>query len=364
MKINKENYGRFIIDFYDGQLSPHEEQLLVLFLEQNPELKKEFENFEDLPVVQDKLWKFPEKELLKKPEIKTVGEITEDNFAEYFVLSQDGELTTEEQKSVETFLQQNPHLEEEYRQFGLAKVASAESVVFENKELLKQHRMIPLLRYAGLTIAAVLLLFFGIRFFLSSPGQKIKSRQLAVESIPLKTTKLPVTEGYTQLVSKKFLLLKKGTKKIKAVRKIIRKTPSKPIQMMASADIYQPLKMKKDYIPLLFPEGNVEMENIAISSPVIVEEPVRSNFLRHTIGKPFSQLATFFALQKKKRKHSGMHDKGFVKVLERGVDAMNALTDNDIVMVKTYDGNGNLIDYQLLSDNFSINRQVKVSPNR
>ena len=364
MDINKENYGRFIVDYYDGQLSSEEEQQLILFLEQNPEVKKEFKSFEGLPVVQDKPLKFPEKELLKKPEVKTVGEITEDNFAEYFVLSQDGELTTEEQKSVETFLRQNPLLQEEYRQFGLAKVAAAESVVFENKELLKQHRMIPLLRYAGLTIAAVLLLFFGIRFFLSSPGQKTESRQLAVESIPLKTTKLPVTEGYPQLISKKFSLLKEGGKKIKAVRKIIRETPPKPIQMLASADIYQPLKPKKDYIPLLFPEGNVEMENMVLSSPVIVEEPVRDNFLRHSIGKPFSQLATFFALQKKKRKHSGMHDKGFVKVLERSVDAMNALTDNDIVMVKTYDGNGNLIDYQLLSDNFSINRQVKVSPNR
>lgn len=364
MKVNKENYGRFIVDYYDGQLSSEEERQLMLFLDQNPKFKKEFKSFEDLPVVQDKYLEFPEKQSLKKPEIKTVGEITEDNYAEYFVLAQDGELTTEEQQSVETFLQQNPHLQEEYRQLSLTKIMPAESVVFENKELLKQHRVVPLLRYAGLAAAAVLLLLFGIRFFLSSPEQKTESRQLAVESIPLKTTKLPATEGYPQLIGKKFPILKNGNKKIKAVRKIIRKRPSVPIQMLASADIYQPLKQKKDYIPLLFPEGNVRMENIALSSPVIVEEPVRDNFLRHSIGKPFSQLATFFALQKKKRKYSGMHDKGFVKVLERGVDVMNALTDNDIVMVKTYNGSGKLIDYQLLSDNFSINRQVKTTPGR
>lgn len=334
----------------------------MLFLRQNPELKKEFAVFEELPVLPDKPLEFPGKQPLKKPEIKTIGEITEDNYAEYFVLAQDNELTNGEQKSVEIFLQQNPHLQEEFRQLRLAKIVP-ESVVFENKELLKQHRVVPLLRYAGLA-AAVLLLFFGIRFFLSSPEQKTESRQLAVESIPLKTTKLPVTEDHPQLVGKKFPVFMNSNKKIKAVRKVIRETPPKPIQMLASADIYRPLKPKKDYIPLLFPEGNVEMENMALSSPVIVEEPVRDNLLRHSIGKPFSQLATFFALQKKKRKGSGMHDKGFVKVLERGVDAMNALTDNDIVMVKTYDGNGNLIDYQLLSDNFSINRQVKTPPNR
>ncbi len=364
MKVNKENYGRFIVDYYDGQLSSEEEQQLMLFLEQNPELKKEFKNFEDLHVVQDKSLKFPEKQSLKKPEIKTVGEITEDNYVEYFVLAQDDELTNEEQKSVEISLQQNPHLQEEFRQLSLAKIVPDETIVFENKEQLKQHRVVPLLRYAGLTAAAVLLLLFGIRFFLSSPEQTTESRQLAVESLPLKTTKLSVTEGYPKLIGKKFPIVKNSNKKIKAVRKNIRERPSGPIQMLASAAIYQPLKPKKDYIPLLFPEGNVRMENMALSSPVIVEEPVRDNFLRHSIGKPFSQLATFFALQKKKRKHSGMHDKGFVKVLERGVDVMNALTDNDIVMVKTYDGSGKLIDYQLLSDNFSLNRQVKTAQNR
>ncbi len=361
MKINKGNYGRFIVDFYDGQLSPEEERMLLLFLDQNPALKNEFVNFEEVPVLRKELLRFSGKQALKRPKIVASGTITEDNYTEYFVLLQDDELAVEEKRSVQIFLQRNPHLQEEYRQFGLVKVAPDESIVFKDKNQLRKDSPVPLLRYAGMAVAAVLLLFFGIRFFLSTPGQKTESRQLAVESIPLKTTKIAVREIPPGLIRKE---VASTINKPKAVKKNIAVTILKPVEMLASADIYMPLKIEKDYAPLLFPNTREHEEIMALSLPVVVEKPKRNNFLRHTIGKPFAQLAVVFALQKRKRRATGVHDKGFVKVLQSAMEAMNTLTDNDMVMVKTYDANGNMIDYQLLSDNFSINRPVKEKPNR
>jgi hypothetical protein len=361
MKINKENYGRFIVDYYDGQLSPEEERLLMLFLDQHPALKEEFESFKEVPVLPDEPLEFSEKQSLQKIEIAAVGAVNEDNYSEYFVLLMDDELTREEQHSVKIFLQQNPQLQGQFRLFGMTKVAPDESIVFDRKEYLHKRRVIPLIRYAGMAVAAVLLLFLGIRFFLSTPEQKTESKQLAVESIPLKTTKIAVREIPPRLIRKKV----PGTiNNPKAVKKNIPVTILKPVEMLASADIYMPLKRKKDYAPLLFPNTREQEEIMALSLPVVVEKPKRNNFLRHTIGRPFSQLAAVFALQKRKRRATGVHDKGFVKVLQSGVEAMNALTDNDMVMVKTYDANGNLIDYQLLSDNFSINRPVREKRSR
>ena len=361
MKINKKNYGRFIVDFYDGQLSTEEEQMLLLFLDRHPALKNEFESFKESLVLPEETVEFFGKQTLKKYEIITVGNISEDNYAEYFVLSQDDELIGERLALFETFLQQNPHLKEEYRQFGLTKMTPDKSVVFEGKDQLRKRPLVFLLRYAGMAMAAVLLLFFGIRFFFSTPGTKTESRQLALESIPIKTMDITVKETPPQLIliSKSFTIVR-----AKAVRKSMPVVTLKPVEMLASADIYMPLKIKKDYVPLLFPNTREQEEIMALSLPVVVEKPKRDNFLRHTIGRPFSQLAAIFALQKKKRKINGSHDKGFVKVLQRGVEAMNALTDNDMVMVKTYDANGNLIDYQLLSDNISINRPVRERGNR
>ncbi len=361
MKINKENYGCFIVDYYDGHLSTEEEQMLLLFLDQNPVLKNEFESFKGSPVLPKDSLEFSGKQALKRPKIVAFGGITEGNYTEYFVLSQDDELAVEEQQTVETFLQRNLHLQEEYRQFGLAKVAPDESIVFDRKEHLHKRRVIPVMRYAGIAVAAVLLLFLGVRFFLSAPGQKTESRQLAVESIPLKTTAIAVKKIFPQLIpeSKSITVIRTNT-----VRKSVPAITLKPVEMLASAEIYMPLKTEKDYAPLLFPNTRTQEEIIALSLPVVVEKPKRNNFLRHTIEKPFAQLAAVFALQKKRRKMAGMHDKGFVNVLQKGVYAMNALTDNDMVVVKTYDANGNLIDYQLLSDNFSINRPVREKRSR
>ena len=362
MKINKENYGRFIVDYYDGQLSPEEEQILMLFLDRYPELKKEFESFENFPVLRDELLEFSGKQTLKREEITAFGGIDEDNYPEYFVLSQDGELPSGEEHDLENFLKINPHLQGEYHRFGLAKVSPDTSVVFENKAHLKKRVASFWLPYVAAAAAAVLLLFIGFRFLFPGSAEHTTGKfSVAVNSLPVKTVHTTLVEVSPKHIRKQSHSTK-AEKKIHSVRKrttVIPVRRYKPVKMLASADIYMPLKPERDYAPLLFPEGKEREEILALSSPVVVEQTGQNNFLRHTIGKPFSQLAAVFALQKKKRKNAGVHDKGFVKVLERGVNAMNVLTDNDVVMVKTYDADGNLIDYQLLSDNFSINRPVR-----
>ncbi len=362
MKINKENYGRFIIDYYDGQLSSDEERKLLLFLDRHPALKEAFESFEEVPVLPDEPLEFPEKQSLQKTEIVAVDAVNEDNYNEYFVLLMDEELTREEQYSVKVFLQQNPQLQGQFRLLGMTKVVPDEAVVFENKEQLRKHRPVFLLRYAGWAVAAVLLLLLGIRFFLVAPKQKTVRNQLAVENIPSKSMKIGLTKVSPRFIRESKIVA--GSQTLPVLKSSYSLTKRQPVETLASADIYEPLKLGKDYAPLRFPETRKREEIMALSLPVVVQKPERNGFLRHTIGRPFSQLATVFALQKKKRKAYGTHDKGFVKLLQGGVDAMNALTDNDVVMVKTYDADGNLIDYRLLSDNFSINRPVREKGSR
>ena len=208
----------------------------------------------------------------------------------------------------------------------------------------------------------MLLLLLGIRFFLVAPKQKTVRNQLAVENIPSKSMKIGLTKVSPLFIRESKIVV--GRQTLPVLKSSYSLTKRQPVETLASADIYEPLKLGKDYAPLRFPETRKREEIMALSLPVVVQKPERNGFLRHTIGRPFSQLATVFALQKKKRKAYGTRDKGFVKVLQGGVDAMNALTDNDVVMVKTYDADGNLIDYRLLSDNFSINRPVREKGSR
>ncbi len=365
IKVNSENYERFIVDYYDGQLSPEEEQSLLYFLERHPDLKEAFVRFADAPALEKEEIVFPEKAALKHPEIKPAGAINEENYPEYFVLAQDGELPEKAQRQLQFFLAENSFLKGEYQRFALARLSPDKTIVFENKAQLKKRAAGIWLPYAVVAAAAVLLLLFGLRFLFPGAGNPKTARPLpVVRPLAEKTveTTVAVKAGHKIKTSpvqpEKHPAARKKNHK-QSPKPVIPMRHYKPVKMLASATIYPEINRQEDYFPLLFPQAPVRQENLALSTPVVVEKPVHNRFIRNSIGKPFSELAAVIAVQKKKRKTAGTRDKPFVKVLEGGVTALNVLTDQDLVMVKTYDANGHLIDYQLLSDNFSINRPVK-----
>ncbi len=53
MEINRNNYQIFITDFYDGNLSHIEEDALIRFLDENPDLRAEFDDFNTFPLHPD-----------------------------------------------------------------------------------------------------------------------------------------------------------------------------------------------------------------------------------------------------------------------------------------------------------------------
>ena len=63
--INRSNYEVWFIDYADGKLSHEHVAELLLFLEENPDLKNEFGFFEPVELPVDKV-EFPFKENLKK----------------------------------------------------------------------------------------------------------------------------------------------------------------------------------------------------------------------------------------------------------------------------------------------------------
>ena len=69
MRINRNNYEIFFIDFYDNKLTPAQKLEVELFLESNPDLKAEFEEFENVTIIETAA-KYEPKLDLKKPEIK------------------------------------------------------------------------------------------------------------------------------------------------------------------------------------------------------------------------------------------------------------------------------------------------------
>ena len=65
MNITRDNYESFFLDYLEGSLDPSMMEQMHAFLERNPDLKAEMEEFEQVSLIADPVL-FMEKEKLKK----------------------------------------------------------------------------------------------------------------------------------------------------------------------------------------------------------------------------------------------------------------------------------------------------------
>ena len=89
MTIKKHNYEAYFLDYHEGNLTPQEVADLLLFVEQHPELKDEFESFENVTLEDYSTPSFENKDILKK-------EINKENIEEYFIKDVEGVITSTE----------------------------------------------------------------------------------------------------------------------------------------------------------------------------------------------------------------------------------------------------------------------------
>ena len=163
MKINRDNYEAYFLDFAEGNLSAEEEEMLKRFLRFNPDLAEELDAFSNQEVIPQEL-KFPGKELLKKTVELNSEEVSEINFELFCIAFLEGDLSTEKHDAFLVFLKENPQFEETlelYRKTHLEEV----KVEFPGRKQLKKGKSnVIFLRYlipfaAAATIA--LMFFFG-----------------------------------------------------------------------------------------------------------------------------------------------------------------------------------------------------------
>lgn len=142
MKINRDNYEAYFLDYHEGQLSSGMVQEVLLFVQQNPDLKSIFDGFEAVSLVADQNIVFENKSSLKKNQVFATSQVNELNYEEFLLNETEGLLTDDQLASLEEFISINPHFEKDRRLYALAHLSSNENIVFEAKELLK-HKVIP-----------------------------------------------------------------------------------------------------------------------------------------------------------------------------------------------------------------------------
>jgi hypothetical protein len=131
MEINKNNYEAFFLDYHEGNLSAEEVAALLLFVEQHPELKEEFESFENITLDDLSSVEFAGKGLLKKG-------ISDANKDDYFIGSIENTLNDAEKAFLLSFISQQPGAALELDLYRKTISVADNSIAFKNKPALKR----------------------------------------------------------------------------------------------------------------------------------------------------------------------------------------------------------------------------------
>lgn len=170
--ISRQNYEIWFLDYHEGLLDSKSAEQLFSFLEQNPDLKLEFDSFEILSLEEQNV-KFEHKDKLFKnidlPHIEGLNE-----FEILAVKKIENDISPSEEEILNHLTGISPERSKEFRAFKLSRLKPDPGVVYQGKELLKKDTGIfrRIYAYSGAIAAAVVLLLFFFSL-IRTPGDEV-----------------------------------------------------------------------------------------------------------------------------------------------------------------------------------------------
>lgn len=156
MKITRENYESFFLDYLEGNLEEHRVDEFLEFLGMNPDLKNELHQFEAITLPPEDR-KFATKQSLYRTDFEQ-PEIFNHNAVAWI----EGDLPEKESKEFLEFVENNPRAKQELEIFKITRLIPDESVKFSRKEKLYRQPVIRKMVYRAMQIAAILLIIISI----------------------------------------------------------------------------------------------------------------------------------------------------------------------------------------------------------
>lgn len=375
MNINRENYEMYFLDYYEGQLKSGQLAELLVFIEEHPELKDEFEDYESILVTPDLSISYGGKTLLKKDNISDFGPINASNYETYFIGGTEKQLTLEELHWLAGFLKSNPGLESEYELYLNARLQSDTHIQYPGKSGLK--RSIFNTRkfyYFTLTAAASIALLFAI--FINSgtkqvPILAVQQKSLSIipvpnnkkknQAIPLQKNSdqsiAPITKsasnaGVSDQVPVQALA---GNEQHLGDRNSVTKIQARLEARITSRDIVEP-----KYIFIRQSKNNPETYANLYDQINLAERMQNEQVLAPVVNSPKTMLLA--GLRKLggiftgKETPSSRSSVNFWTLANIGINGYNLLTDKDLKLLTQANDSGKVVSFALKGEEFEFTR--------
>lgn len=350
-EVNRHNYEVWMIDYFDGKLTAAEITAFFAFLDEHPDIREEFDQFELTPLAIETS-DFPEKAALRKDPVAEYEGIHEDNYEEWFIAFHEGDLDDHRKGQVEGFLGLNPHLDKEFMLAGKLKLQADGAITFKAKAGLKRVPGVAIYRWASAAAAAAVL--FMLAWFFNDQQNGTAERTLA------KISELEArTNGFRAPADPppQLKVLPVGTPERLIARHetLPNEREEREIHAMQSLNTTADLIAESDYRNFLpaTPAG-AKGEVLAFS----VENP-ESREKNGPLARIIRNLTGKISVDKNKRaSEENPRDPTFVRLLDQGITVFNTLTGSDSELVRSYDGNGKLTRYTFEGESISWSRDV------
>lgn len=271
MNINKDNYEIYILDYYEGKLNESQTQELLAFVNKNPDVKAEFDAFENISLTEDASIQFDFKECLKKEAISSSRMINLINYHEFFIADSEGDLSILQKSQLEKFRLLHPNLNNEYHLFQLTKLSADKTIVFENKHQLKKFSIfnIPINKkiiYQTASIAATLFIMASVStYYFSNNSKTLPSTTITTAEIDKTKTNakslIKLIEPIATINHNKMLVLTTKIKKQHLSKELIQNTNQ--------------FENEKNDIQFL---AIIHLQKINIESPVLINDEHRNYY--------------------------------------------------------------------------------------
>jgi len=170
--ISRQNYEIWFLDYHEGLLDSDAAEQLFSFLDKNPDLKQEFDNFEILSLENENV-DFQHKNKLHKtinlPLIEGLNE-----FEILAVKKIENDITGSEEEILTHLTSISSERSKEFSTFKLTKLKPDTNAIYQNKDILKKETGIfrRIYAYSGAIAAAIVLVLFFFSL-IRTPGNEV-----------------------------------------------------------------------------------------------------------------------------------------------------------------------------------------------
>jgi hypothetical protein len=366
MEIDINNYESILIDYFDGNLNALEVAEVLLFLEQHPDIKNEFEALGTLPETENISIDNGFKSNLKK--LNENKSLAEKSFNELMIAQLEGETSFKENVIINQMMEGNHSLLKLKNTFQLTKLMPDSTINFPNKNALKRKEALVFYLNKRFALAAALLLLASLVFLIyrnsNSNIDKVEIAQTnnkGIETNQAKEKVKVIEEAHPQKNIAQKVNEKSLNKHYTAPSKLNNVTTVILAEVMPSQLHINSLPIK----PIASIENNVALNGKSISGDLIPVEIVASK--ESSKAEDFLTIGNFMKKKIIERGKDNLIEKEKpidteelaidpLTVASVGADILEKTTGKKVFLGRSFDKSGSVKSYTFAAGDFKFER--------